>query len=56
MMGTYHIVPVNDIREHLLDGLICWCGPKDKWEPDGSVLVIHNSADARELVEEHGIQ
>lgn len=47
MMDIYHVVPVNDLREHSVDSDIpCWCNPR---EDDG--VIIHNSMDQRELYE-----
>lgn len=42
----YHVYPVNDLRDHSVNGKHCWCRPKI----DGFV-VIHNSMDQRELYE-----
>lgn len=41
------IYPLNDLREHVLDGISCWCCPK---LDDG--IIIHNSMDQREAYEE----
>jgi hypothetical protein len=51
-----HVVPRGDLVEHELNRW-CWCQPlvvPDNDE-DTEALVIHNSLDGRELVEEHGI-
>ncbi len=47
-----HIYPINDEREHEIgDTTTCWCDPKlDLEQPE--MLVIHNSADGRELIEQ----
>ena len=57
-----HITPINDLREHEYT-TTCWCQPSVeeplcvKWKPlTWGRLVIHHSADGRELVEQHGIQ
>jgi hypothetical protein len=42
----WHVYPVDDLREHLFDGLGCWCRPT---EDEG--LVTHNSMDLREQYE-----
>lgn len=53
-----HIYPVNDLREHELEGTMCWCNPEVLWndpetgEAYSEGLVIHNLADRREVVEE----
>jgi hypothetical protein len=49
-----HIVPLNDLREHETKTRECWCQPTLKSE-SGTVLVVHQSADGRELVERHGV-
>jgi hypothetical protein len=47
--ARYHVTPVNDLREHVVDPDIeCWCHPA--YEEDGRV-VIHNSLDQRERYE-----
>ena len=57
-MKDVHVLPQNDLREHD-ESRFCWCMPRieivvaSRGEP---AVVIHNSADGRELVEEHGIQ
>lgn len=43
-----HVVPLDDLREHVLTP-DCWCRPRDD---DG--VVIHNSLDGRELLELSG--
>lgn len=51
MSGIIHVVPVDDLREHLCD-LACWCKPRTE---DGGVdtyVVVHNSMDRREEYEE----
>lgn len=50
-----HVIPENDLREHE-ESRQCWCRPTlDQLESD-PVVVIHNSADGRELVERNGVQ
>jgi hypothetical protein len=39
-----HVMPVNDLREHVKTG--CWCRPTDD---EG--LIVHHSLDQRELYE-----
>lgn len=43
---TRIVWPRDDLRAHDLVGMGCWCKPSD----DGD-LIIHNSADGRELFE-----
>lgn len=41
-----HVYPVGDIKEHLMS-CNCWCKPSaHESEPD---VIVHNSADSREL-------
>ena len=55
---SVHTVPNNDEREHVLAN-DCWCEPRLLWvDPDtglpwenGELIVSHNAADCRELVE-----
>lgn len=47
---TMHVVPINDLREHIEQGTDCWCKP----EVDDSgeeLLVVHNALDQREKYE-----
>ena len=54
---SVHVYPVNDLWEHETDGEECWCDPEIRWvdpetgETYSEPLVIHNSADGRELTE-----
>jgi hypothetical protein len=48
-----HVEPVDDLREHD-QTRTCWCHP-DLQQEGTRVIVIHHSADGRELVEEHGV-
>lgn len=47
----YHVIPLNDLREHL-ETIIppCPCNPRIEREND-SVICIHNSFDGREGLE-----
>lgn len=48
MDGQWHILPINDLREHE-ERSDCWCKPtEDETEPD---LWIHHAMDQRELYE-----
>lgn len=53
-----HVYPLNDEREHELSGTMCPCEPRVEWRhPDtgefhSEGLVIHNSFDCREIVEQ----
>ena len=46
-----HVYPINDLQEHILEGLDCPCEPTI--EVVGAVLVIaHNAWDNREIIEQ----
>lgn len=54
-----HVYPLNDLREHDTgETTMCWCQPRVEFkdpetgEPYAEALVIHSSADGRELVEQ----
>ena len=54
--GDIHVQPIQDLHEHE-QSRACWCAPRCEKEPWWAyTLVIHNSMDGRELVEEHGLQ
>ena len=47
-LAPYHVVPLNDLREHITDiDVPCWCSPTVN--EDG--IIIHNSMDGRERFE-----
>lgn len=61
MRPDIHVLPENDLREHA-EKRDCWCAPRlerdfldDEPDADLVVLVIHHSADGRELIEQHGV-
>ncbi len=47
---TWHVYPMNDLREHdtELERRTCWCNPEYDEEFD---VVIHNAMDQREKYE-----
>lgn len=52
-----HVLPVDDVREHVEDGPTCWCAPtlkdgRNEWGKE-IIIVVHNPMDGRELVERH---
>ena len=57
---AYHVLPIDDLREHE-ETATCWCQPRvethdlETGEDYTEPLIIHNSLDGRELVEEHGV-
>ena len=46
-----HILPVNDLKEHE-ELTTCECKPRIEILDDGEIMVIHNSYDGREYIEE----
>ena len=48
---TWHVVPINDLREHE-ENEKCWCCPDVQYVGVGSI-VTHNAMDERESYE-HG--
>jgi hypothetical protein len=54
--GDVHVLPIGDLREHA-ESRYCWCGPRIEAvnETRQTALVVHHSADGRELVEQHGV-
>jgi hypothetical protein len=64
MNTDIHVVPVDDLREHVESGRECWCQPRIETRdprtgeqyPWGRAVIVHNSEDGREHVERHGVQ
>lgn len=55
MAGDVHVLPVDDLREHE-QSIACWCVPRlERVDESTALVVVHRSADGRELVEEHGV-
>ena len=51
--GRYiHIVPIDDLVEHVLDPE-CWCNPTP--EEDQPRMIVHHSMDRREHTVEKGM-
>jgi len=46
-----HVMPINDIREHI-DKSTCPCGPTAELQESGDIIMLHNSWDGREFVEQ----
>lgn len=46
----WHILPVNDIKEHD-ESSVCNCEPKTEIQENGDILIVHNSYDGREAIE-----
>ena len=49
--GIRHLIPLDDSKDHIAQ-TYCDCSPKVEEQPDGSLLVIHNSFDDRLIMEE----
>lgn len=49
---TYHVLPVNDLKQHIEEGMVCWCEPTVINGDDNGMykepVIVHNSADGRE--------
>jgi len=48
LLEVVHVYPLNDLRDHIVEGRDCWCHPEYDEEHD---LLIHNSLDGREKYE-----
>lgn len=48
-----NVIPLDDQIEHIED-TTCPCGPAIQHE-NGSIIVVHNAADSRELYEQLGL-
>lgn len=46
-----HVYPVSDLKEHDTENTTCDCCPAVTFE-EGEMIVVHNSFDGREEVEE----
>lgn len=47
---AYHILPIDDLEEHE-ESTTCKCKPDVQYE-DGNMIIVHNSFDGREFIEE----
>lgn len=50
-MSVVHVYPIDDIVSHILQGDGCLCSPSVE-TVEGGAVVVHNSWDDRELLEE----
>ena len=48
LLEVVHVYPLNDLRDHIVEGRDCWCHPE--YDEEHNVL-IHNSLDGREKYE-----
>lgn len=46
-----HVYPLNDLREHIIEGVDCPCNPTVE-VVGANLLIIHNAFDHREIVEQ----
>jgi|AntDeeMinimDraft_6_1070357.scaffolds.fasta_scaffold60300_2 hypothetical protein len=46
-----HILPINDIEPHD-EATTCKCNPTVEILADGEMMIVHNSFDGRERIEE----
>jgi len=51
MNNDTHVYPLNDLQEHILEGVECPCNPTVK-VIGADLLIIHNAFDNREIIEE----
>lgn len=47
MTEAIHVYPLNDYRDHCVDGGNCWCRPR-VLDDGEDTIVVHNSMDRRE--------
>ncbi len=43
MRDITHVYPIQDLRDHILEGAMCWCKPTVDED-----VIVHNSMDDRE--------
>lgn len=53
-MSIWHITPNNDLYEHI-ENSTCKCLPKSEILENGDIMIIHNSYDRREVIEQLNI-
>lgn len=46
-----HVYPIDDMKEHKLDGMDCECDPNVIIEQNSDIIIVHNSFDGREGIE-----
>ena len=55
-MSDVHVLPIDDLLTHA-ETRDCWCQPRCERDDEADdIVVVHQSADGRELVEQHGLQ
>lgn len=52
MPDDIHVYPLKDLREHVLVGTDCPCEPEVHIAGGATLVIVHNSFDHREIVEE----
>ena len=50
--NTYHVYPVNDLKEHITTGLGCKCGVRVILDENQVQVVTHSAYDKREYYEQ----
>lgn len=50
-MSIWHLLPIDDLEEHEEEST-CKCLPKSEILENGDIMLIHNSFDKREVIEE----
>ena len=51
MNNDVHVYPLNDLHEHIIEGVECLCNPTVE-VIGADLLRIHNAFDNREVIEE----
>lgn len=46
-----NVIPINDTEEHI-DSTTCKCKPRVDILENGDIIIVHNSYDGREFIEE----
>ncbi len=46
----WHVLPNNDLEEHV-EKSVCHCFPRSEVLENGDILIVHNSFDKREIIE-----
>lgn len=52
LANVVHVYPVNDLKPHDLSSRDCHCHPRVERVPDKGWVVVHNSYDGREVIED----
>lgn len=52
-LDNIHVYPVNDLKEHDIETMDCWCNP-DILNDLPPYVIKHHSMDGREKYEQYG--